>query len=256
MGLPSRNRTYPTLPPGFEHSELRLPAPLRSAPLEEAANGFPRCEVRPLFSSARSEGDNTHSTSTSFQAPGGKRATETPDSSVEEARVGSSKLADLMVAEIDAEIESYQSVEDEERGAWDTSEVDHTEENISEIEYPFGPELAVADANARVQRFKVSYDYLAYANDRSFRERISRTHPHLQLVRAKGRIAAFENSQAYRQHQEDLALILKYGDAYDVAIVSDRELVEKSESKKRVEGRWSKQWKDLGVKGGTRSKDR
>lgn len=210
----------------FEKPELqKRPS---SAPPAEIPDEF---EIRPLFSGARSEGASLRSSCTTplswleklDSGSGSAEADADLDQHLAEmtneltianieSHMANSMLdanqditstsygfVDKMIAELDAEIKTYSSA---------------SESNSStEID----PQQAVAVATTRILKFRTSYEYLAYLHDLNFKERYSQQ----PCVRTEGRLAAFRDSSAYQQHQEDVSFILKHGDSKRVAAVCD-----------------------------------
>ena len=160
-----------------------------------------------------------------------------------------SQLAGLMIAEIDAEIHALdpnlEGVHEKQQNIDLSDNIPLDVQDFSESENPI---RTLAEAQTQLQRFETSYDYLTYSNDLSFRQRFSNLHPHLSLIRAEGRIAAFEGSDEYKQYLEVLCFILRQGDENDLAAVCENEVVKERQKKQRAKGRLSKAWGELGIK--------
>jgi len=219
MSLPSSPGGQPTLLEYFERSQLQ-PSALGSAPATQhlvlcSAESF---EVRPLFDIPRSDSFATHSETRSSRSQPLNQDAETPESSISDAEERNSKLAgelleridahiedteeptqcggmtgslaDLMIAEIAAEIDALRS----DNGDGEARDVTSAGEISYEIEVS---KPTMTDASARIQLFESSYEYFFYARDRSFHDQCSRRHPRLPLVRAEGRMKAFERTEAW-----------------------------------------------------------
>ena len=77
-------------------------------------------------------------------------------------------------------------------------------------------ELTVAEANARVQAFRASADYLSYQSEQnSIFE-----NPRQANAAAKNRVAEYKRTPSWTCYAADVALILEHGDESDVAIIS------------------------------------
>jgi hypothetical protein len=289
MSLSSSLGGQPTHFDHFERSELRPAAPgfatTSKLPVLCSAD---ECEVRPLFHLSRSESSATHSATTTSDSQPLNRDVETPESSIWDAEERNSKLAgdlfeeidaniedagqhiqcegmtgnlaDLMIAEIAAEIDALGS--DNEDG--EVQDVTDVGEIGYEIE---APKPTMSDAKAQIQLFEESPEYFFYARDRSFHDQFSRRHPHLPLVRTEGRMKAFEGTEAWSRYLEALQVVvvghetrpeLQSEAAWQAG---DRDVRESAavedgskrvdgicgKSKERVKGQLSKQWGELGV---------
>ncbi|KAL8827624.1 MAG: hypothetical protein Q9191_003074 [Dirinaria sp. TL-2023a] len=226
---------YPTSPLHYEQSDIRLPEPPRSAPFQAPASPGFQHEIRPLFSSSSSEGKSTGSSKSATGLRSNGETAGTADTSLGSEK---SRLAELIIAEIDAEIEASQHGEQEECTAIslaDDAETQHTS-------------LAIADATARIKQLRVSYEYIAYRSDVAFKAHLARTYRSLVPVRADGRIAAFEHSPAYGQYLEDMELVRQHGLEHDAAALEKmRPDGVVGAKKKRENGDWIRQWHELGV---------
>lgn len=230
MSLSSSPGGQPTHFDHFERSELRPAAPgfATTSELPILCSGD-ECEVRPLFHLSRSESSATHSATLTSDGQPLNRDVETPESSIWDAEKRHSKLAgdlfeeieahiedagqniqcegmignlaDLMIAEIAAEIDALGS--DNEDG--EVQDVTDVGEIGYEIE---APEPTMSDAKAQIQLFEESPEYFFYARDRSFHDQFSRRHPHLPLVRAEGRMKAFEGTEAWSRYLEALQVVV------------------------------------------------
>lgn len=289
MSLQSSPGGQPTLLEYFERSELRPSMPGSASTVEDevicSAND---CEVLPLFHFLRSEMSATHSATQPSDGRSLHRDVETPGSSIWDAEERNSKLAgelfenidghiedterqsqcgfmtsslaNLMIAEIAAEIDALGS----EYGDGDVEDAT----NVGNIDYEMeAPGPTISDAKARIQLFEESSEYLFYARDRTFHDQFSRRHPHLPLVRAEGRMKAFEGTEAWCLYLEALQVVVvgheimpevqsgaarQAGemDVWESAAVESGSKCSYgtcSNSKERVKGQLSKQWRELGL---------
>ena len=235
------------------------------------------CDIRPLFSPSSSKSSCAQSSTPPLSLHGRRSATDSQRTSVSDDRTeksslvselieeidchiketstestgeaADSQLAGLMIAEIDAEIHALRPKFE---GVGEKQQTIDLSDNIP-LEAQDFPESensirTLAEAKTQLQRFETSFDYLVYSNDLSFRQRFSERHPRLSLIRAEGRIAAFEGSDEYRQYLEVLGFILRQGDENDLAAVCENEVVKERQKKQRAKGRLSKTWGDLGIK--------
>lgn len=117
-------------------------------------------------------------------------------------------------------------------------------------------ELAIAEANARVQAFRDTPEYASYQNNQDF----VFSNPQRRNSAAKDRVASFRKTPAWTRYAADLALILEYGDTEDVEIITesyprrdssasrslpiDRQV--SSQRKPRAVGPWAQVWSSLG----------
>jgi len=327
MSLSSSPGGQPTLFDYSERSELRLTA-LGSAVTSDLPilGSADECEVRPLFHLSRSGSSATHSATPPSDSQSLNRDVETPESSIWDAEERNSKLAsdlseeidahiedterqtqcggstgslaDLMIAEIAAEIEALGSdnggpeVREQKTQcggmtgslanlmiAEIAAEIDALGSKTGEGEVQDVPDVAeigyeieaseptMSDAKARIQLFEESSEYFFYARDRTFHDQFSRRHPHLPLVRAEGRMKAFEGTEAWSRYLKALQVVVvghetmpelqsgatrQAGDTEirESAAVDDgikRAGGNSGKSKERVQGQLSKQWRDLGV---------
>ena len=229
---------YPTLPPCFQQSDIRLPEPPRSAPLQQPASPGLCHEVRPLFSSSSLDGRRVGSSTTTTGSRSNGEVVSTADTSLGSADSKKSRLAELIIAEIDAEIEASQHTEQQSMGISPASDVEI--QNTS---------LAITNATSRIQRFRASYEYIAYRSDIDFKVQLAKTYRSLAPVRANGRIAAFEHSLAYIQYLEDMELVRLHGNEYDAPMFEVKPKSMVGDKRKRKTGDWIRQWCELGVGG-------
>lgn len=290
MSLPSSPGGPPTLLEYFERSELRPPM-LGSAPAVEqiVLRSTDDCEVRPLFHTSRSDTSATPSATETSDGQSVDRAAGTPGSSIWDAEERNSKLAgelvesidahiedtecqsqcegmnsslaDLMIAEIAAEIEALGS----EDGDGDVEDAT----DVCKVDYEFeAPEPTMSDAEAQIQLFEESDDYFVYARDRAFQDQFSRRHPNIPLVRAEERMKVFEATDAWCRYLEALQVVVVgheempelqidltrqagNSEVWESAAVEDgSKCMQDSgiESRQRVKGQLSKQWESLGTK--------
>lgn len=290
MSLPSSPGGPPTLLEYFERSELQPPM-LGSAPAVEetvlrSADDF---EVRPLFHTSRADTSATPSATETSDGQSVDRAAGTPGSSTWDAEERNSKLAgglvesidahiedterqsqcegmtsslaDLMIAEIAAEIEALGS-EDGDGDVEDATDVDKIDHEIE------APEPTMSDAEAQIQLFEESDNYFVYARDRAFQDQFSRRHPNIPLVRAEERMKVFEATDAWCRYLEALQVVVvghkelpelqtdatrQAGDSEiweSAAVEEDFKCAQESgiDSRQRVKGQLSKQWGSLGTK--------
>lgn len=196
-------------------------------------------------------------------------------------------LANLMIAEIAAEIDALGS-DNEDSEVQDVTDVgaiaaetgalgsDNRDDNfedatdVVEIGYEIkAPQPTMSDAKAQIQLFEDSPEYFFYARDRSFHDQFSQRHPHLPLVRAEGRMKAFEGTEAWSRYLEALQVLVVGHETMPELLIEaarqagDSEVRESAgvedgskhagadatcdKAKERVKGQLSKQWRDLGV---------
>lgn len=288
MSLPSSPGGQPTLLEYFERSELRPSMPGATSTAEdEVLCSADDCKVRPLFHGLRSESSATHSATQPSDGQSLYPDVETPGSSIWDAEESNSKLAGQLVESIDAHIEDTErqsqggivassladlmiaeiAAEIEALGSEDGNG-DEDATNVGEFGYEVeAPGPTLSDAKARIQLFEESSEYASYARDRAFHDQISRWHPYFPLVRVEGRMKAFEGTEAWCRYLEALQVVVvsheiipevQTGAARQAGDMDVQEsaVMESGfkradgacgDSKERVKGQLSKQWRELGL---------